>query len=237
MGEAGLQLRCTGGSGRRTAAGRGLMREDHRPGPRPLTRAAQGLGPRPGRAETCALAPVVTTWATSPTHTRTCRQSHPGRGRDEWPHSNEMETSRRVAGRRSVADGPSPRGGNKKDRPAAGGRQGRNYTFTLPFSYCDGAHTSPPGPGRDTPANFQRELWDRGALSPGFLPAQPGPARPEAGEAAPRGPEPLGCSLWPRPRPASSPTRGGAPVGPRVWGPAKCRPLLLQMTARTSPTS
>lgn len=211
MGEAGLQLRCTGGSGRRTAAGRGLMREDHRPGPHPLTRAAQGLGPRPGRAETCALAPVVTTWATSPTHTRTCRQSHPGRGRDEWPHSNEMETSRRVAGRRSVADGPSPRGGNKKDRPAAGGRQGRNYTFTLPFSYCDGAHTSPPGPGRDTPANFQRELWDRGALSPGFLPAQPGPARPEAGEAAPRAGSPWVAACGPDPDPPPPPPAGEHP--------------------------
>lgn len=65
-----------------------------------------------------------------------------------------------MAGRRSVADGPSPHGGNKKDRPAAGGRQGRNYTFTLPFSYCDGAHTSPLRPGRDMLANFQHELWD-----------------------------------------------------------------------------
>lgn len=119
-------------------------------------------------------------------HTRKWRQSHPGRGRDEWPHSNEMETSRRVAGRRSVADRPSPRGGNKKDRPAAGGRQGRNYTFTLPFSYCDGAHTSPLGPGRDTPANFQHELWDRETLRPGFLPGQHHPAQPNAGGAATR---------------------------------------------------
>lgn len=98
-------------------------------------------------------------WATVPP-TNKCRQSHPGCGCDEWPHSNEMETSRRVAGRRSVADRPSPCGGNKKDRPAARGRQGRNYTFTLPFSYCDGAHTSPLGPGWDTAANFQHELWD-----------------------------------------------------------------------------
>lgn len=104
-------------------------------------------------------------WATvctphTHTHTHKCRQSHPGCGCDEWPHSNEMETSRRVAGRQSVADRPSPCGGNKKDRPAARGRQGRNYTFTLPFSYCDGAHTSPLGPGWDTAANFQHELWD-----------------------------------------------------------------------------